>query len=105
MPSPTLSELMAQKAELEKQIAETQKIEHHAALTQIRDLMAQHGLTLADVSGKGRNMRSASKSGGGKVAPKYRDSATGDTWTGRGLKPKWLQSALGTGRSQSDFLI
>lgn len=105
MSSPSLSELMAQKALLEKQIAETQKAEHSAALTQIRDLMAQHGLTLADVSGKGRGMRSAAKSSGAKVAPKYRNPATGDTWSGRGLKPKWLQSAVESGRTLADFLI
>jgi DNA-binding protein H-NS len=27
-----------------------------------------------------------------KVAPKYRDPATGQTWTGRGKAPKWIQN-------------
>ena len=42
---------------------------------------------------------------GKKVAAKYRDPSTGQTWTGRGLKPKWLQAALTTGKSLEDFAI
>ena len=37
---------------------------------------------------------------GGKVAPKYRDPATGQTWTGRGKAPKWID---GKDRSNSLF--
>jgi DNA-binding protein H-NS len=39
------------------------------------------------------------------VAPKYRDSATGATWTGRGKQPKWLASALASGKKIDDFKI
>lgn len=35
---------------------------------------------------------------------KYRNPATGDTWTGRGLQPRWLKAALAEGRSLDDFL-
>ncbi|HZF81016.1 MAG TPA: H-NS histone family protein, partial [Rubrivivax sp.] len=49
--------------------------------------------------------RKPSANAGKKVAPKYRDPATGDTWTGRGLKPKWLAAALNSGRSLSEFAL
>ncbi len=39
------------------------------------------------------------------VAPKYRDSATGATWTGRGKQPKWLAAALASGMKIDDFKI
>ncbi len=39
------------------------------------------------------------------VAPKYRDSATGATWTGRGKQPKWLAAALASGKKIDDFKI
>jgi DNA-binding protein H-NS len=39
------------------------------------------------------------------VAPKYRDSATGITWTGRGKQPKWLSAAIGSGKTLEDFKI
>ncbi|CAB3919708.1 H-NS histone family [Achromobacter xylosoxidans] len=39
------------------------------------------------------------------VAPKYRDQATGDTWTGRGKPPRWLSAAERAGTSREAFLI
>lgn len=39
------------------------------------------------------------------VAPKYRDAATGATWTGRGKQPKWLAAALKGGEKLEDFKI
>jgi DNA-binding protein H-NS len=41
---------------------------------------------------------------GKKVAPKYR-GPDGETWTGRGLKPRWLTAAIETGSKIEDFLI
>lgn len=43
------------------------------------------------------------KGGGGAV--KYRNSGTGDTWSGRGLQPKWLKAALAAGRTLADFEV
>jgi DNA-binding protein H-NS len=39
-----------------------------------------------------------------KVAPKYR-GPDGETWTGRGLKPRWLTTAINKGKRPEDFLI
>jgi DNA-binding protein H-NS len=99
---PTLSELLAQKATLEKQIQETQREERANAIAQIRSLMSEYGLTLADLGGRSVAPR---KGGGGKVAAKYRNTATGDTWSGRGLQPKWLKAELAAGRSLDDFAV
>jgi DNA-binding protein H-NS len=41
---------------------------------------------------------------GRKVPPKYR-SPDGETWAGRGAKPKWLVEALKKGKRMDDFLI
>jgi DNA-binding protein H-NS len=41
----------------------------------------------------------------GRKAPvKYRDRA-GNTWAGRGAKPRWLVAALKKGKKVEDFLI
>ena len=40
-----------------------------------------------------------------KLPPKFRNPETGDTWTGRGLKPKWLEQALAEGKSLDEFLV
>jgi DNA-binding protein H-NS len=41
---------------------------------------------------------------GKKVEPKYR-GPDGETWSGRGLKPKWLTAAIKDGKAIEDFLI
>src|ERR1700693_2104264 len=40
-----------------------------------------------------------------KIAPKYRGPASSDTWSGRGMKPRWLTNELNKGRKLEDFLI
>jgi DNA-binding protein H-NS len=99
---PKLTDLLAQKATLDKQIAEAQRAERGEAIAQIKALMAEHGLTAADLSGRAVK---AGKSGGGKVAAKYRNKATGETWSGRGLQPRWLKAALTGGKKIADFAV
>lgn len=102
----TLNELLAQKAALEKQIIEAQREERSAAIAQVKALMAQFGLTLADLGTRSPAPAPLPrKAAGAKVPVKYRDEATGNTWSGRGLQPKWLKAALADGRSLSDFAV
>jgi DNA-binding protein H-NS len=102
----SLQDLLAKKAALEQEIEATQKRERSDAVNQVKSLMAQYGLSLADLSGK--SSAGGAKGGiakGAKVAPKYRNDATGDTWSGRGLQPKWLKAALASGKKMSDFAL
>ena len=124
MPKSKLQELLAQRAELEKQIAYTQRTERAEAIGQVRMLMSQYGLTLADIGSKVvlgskvtqtrktafpapavKMSRSSKGKKTGKVAPKYRDVTTGQTWSGRGLQPNWLKAALATGRTIAEFKL
>jgi DNA-binding protein H-NS len=98
----SLSDLIAQKEALERQIREAQTTAKAGAIAQVRKLMTDHDLTVADLVPQAKRQ---SPREGSKVAPKYRDPATGSTWTGRGLKPKWLSAALANGKSVEDFLI
>lgn len=102
-----LEKLLHQRAELDAKIQQAQAAARQSAINQVRELMANHQLTLADIQIK--PTRAAKKGamrtgGGGKVAPKYRDGA-GNTWSGRGLRPKWLSAALASGAQLSDFAI
>ncbi|MGA2999406.1 H-NS family nucleoid-associated regulatory protein, partial [Bradyrhizobium sp.] len=41
-----------------------------------------------------------------KVLPKYRNPAVpSETWSGRGKRPRWLESALKSGGTIKDFAI
>ena len=41
---------------------------------------------------------------GKTIAPRYRD-AEGNTWSGRGLQPKWLREALAAGKTLESMRI
>jgi len=41
---------------------------------------------------------------GRKVQPKYR-GPSGETWAGRGARPRWLVAAIKGGKKLDDFLI
>ncbi len=99
----TLKELLAQKEAIEQQIEQTKKSERGAAVNKVRAMMAEYGLTVADLGGKSAGK---SKSGGtGKVPAKYRNVSTGESWSGRGLQPRWLKAALASGKKLGDFVI
>ena len=95
-----LQDLIAQREALDKQIAETRKNELREAIGTIQSLVSEFGLTSADIFGVGRAEKKMDKRTGKKVAPKYRDPATGNTWTGRGRAPTWLE-----GKDKAKFLI
>jgi DNA-binding protein H-NS len=111
---PTLHELLAQKAalenqqaELERRIAETKREERADAIAKVQSLMAEYGLTLADLGARLPAAKPAkpAKGGGTKAAVKFRDATTGQTWSGRGLQPNWLKAALATGRTLDEFRV
>ena len=81
-------DLLKQRELLEQQISEARQREISDAVAQARAIVEEFGLTQQDVFPVGR-ARSAVK--GSKVAAKYRDPATGATWTGRGKAPRWIQ--------------
>lgn len=93
----SLQDLLAQREAIEKAIENARKQEISSAVAQVRTLVAQHGLTVKDVfPGRGQGAAKSTS----KVAPKYRDPATGQTWTGRGKAPKWID-----GKDRQAFAI
>ena len=97
-----LPDLIAQRDALNKAIEEARKTELAEAIARVRTIVAEYGLSAGDVfSGKRRG--GAAKQSGPKVksaAPKYRDPATGKTWTGHGRAPAWID-----GKDKAGFAI
>ena len=100
----SLEELIAQREAIDRQIRSAKSSQRAGAVAQIRQLMQENGLSIEDVA-QPRTSKKAATAGGKKVAPKYRDPVSGATWSGRGLKPKWLVSAIGLGRQASEFAV
>ena len=99
----SLKDLIAQKEALELEIERTKKQNRSDAVAKVRALMDEYGLTPADLALKRSPKLRTGK--GVKVAAKYRNAATGEAWSGRGLQPKWLKAALAAGRKVSDFAV
>lgn len=90
-------ELLAQREQLEQQIAAARQTEITAAVARVRELVEQFQLTADDIF---TTQRAARSTKGTSVAPKYRNPATGETWTGRGKPPRWIAD-----QNRDQFLI
>ena len=100
----TLKALIAERDALDKQLELAQTSAKSAAITQIRALMNEVSLTVADLSTPAP-ARKRIKAPTRKVAAKYRNTETGEAWSGRGLQPKWLKAAVAAGRNPGDFAV
>jgi DNA-binding protein H-NS len=100
-----LQQLIRQKADLERQIAQLNSKGRQDAIDEIRKIMTEHGLTSDDIASPTRARKAGTKLDGTErkaVAAKYKDDQ-GNQWTGRGLKPRWLTAALAAGKKLEDF--
>jgi len=95
-----LKDLLAQRAALDEQISQTKDRERSEAISKVKTLMSEYGLSVADLS-----FRTPKPVKVSKVAAKYRNQATGETWSGRGLQPKWLKAAVAGGAKLTDFSV
>lgn len=89
-------EIRAEIARLETQAEEARHREIASAIAEIKGKMAELGITVADLEGS-RSKKTAKRSG---AEPKFKDPASGATWSGRGKQPKWL-----AGKNRNDYLI
>jgi len=104
-------------ARLRKRADALQQKKRAPAIAQIVRTMREFDITPDDVAtafsrktrtktavgkvGKTTRTASAKKT----IAPKYRDPATGNTWTGRGKPPRWIVAADQDGAGRDQFLI
>jgi len=93
-------ELLAQRAVLEAQIDQVRAIEVTAAVITVKQLVTDFSLTAEDVFPTPGKKTGSGAAKGTKVAAKYRNPETGDTWTGRGKAPRWID-----GKDRDQFLI
>ncbi|MGA1349732.1 MAG: H-NS family nucleoid-associated regulatory protein [Burkholderiaceae bacterium] len=119
---PSYSEIIQQISDLQKQAERQRKEEYSSVLKNIKKQIAEYGITAEELgfasaasskrgpkpgpkTSKARKPRAKRANAGVKVPAKYKDSSTGNTWTGRGKMPKWVSAALASGRSLESMLI
>lgn len=93
----SLKDLLAQQAILQEQIESARKAERAGVIAQIRTIVDEYGLSEEMIFKAGRG---PSPQSGKKVEPKYRNPATGQTWSGRGKPPAWIAN-----QDREQFLI
>ena len=118
-----LIEIQNQIEKLQKQATEIKTREFAITVQDILAKMQAFGITMKDLqSGKGaKGAKGAAKAGrsakvkavkapkagrkaGQPVAAKYR-GPNGETWSGRGLTPKWLTSLIAQGQTKESFAV
>lgn len=103
-----LIEIQNQIEKLQKQASEIRAQEFDKTVQEILAKMTAFGITLKDleaVKGRARKVVStAAKPAAKPAAAKYR-GPNGETWSGRGLMPRWLAALVAQGRSKEEFAI
>lgn len=120
---PTLSELKAEQARIDQLLYSSWLLEREEARKRIAEIAVEFQLSPSIVA---RDVESAQRSAppapavlrppkvelplrkeglAQHVAAKYRRQTTGDTWSGRGPRPKWLRDALEAGSALEEFLV
>ncbi|KVC71743.1 H-NS family nucleoid-associated regulatory protein [Burkholderia ubonensis] len=91
------------KAEAEALAQKVERVRSHerlVALNEVRTKIEQYGLQIVEIYGREKLQELQRQLAPRKIAPKYRDPASGATWSGRGLEPRWIR-----GRNRQEFLI
>lgn len=98
----TYAAIQAEIQKLERQAQAVRKAEISGVVSRIKEAIVAYGLTAEDLGfGGGRGRARAADSGRRKEVvraskrgiAKYRDPATGKTWTGQGRPPAWILAA------------
>ncbi len=91
------ADLQAEITRLQREAESVRAAELAAVVDDIRAKMKAYGITAADLSERKAKRK--------PVKPKYRNPASGETWSGRGRTPRWLAAAEAAGKSREKFAI
>jgi DNA-binding protein H-NS len=96
-----ITQLMAQKEALDKQLAAAQEMETRHVLREIVQKMREYNISLNELMGRkpAAPMVHDSEARTEPVA-KYRDPVSGSTWCGRGRAPHWI-----VGKDREAFVV
>jgi len=97
----SLPELIKLQRDLVPKIKQRQKKAKNDLRKQMENIAKQSGFTFDEIASSSKATRIMSK-----VRPKYANPQDFEqTWTGRGRKPKWVESELENGKELGDLLI
>jgi DNA-binding protein H-NS len=86
-------EIQAKIADLQAQAEVAKREEKQQAVNMARTMISAYGITARDLGLDKAPKAKVGPKPGNKIAAKYRDPASGATWSGRGKTPKWINGA------------
>jgi DNA-binding protein H-NS len=87
--------------ELKRKAEDARKQELASAISEIKKMMAQFGITGEDLGFTSKRKGKARAS----AAAAYRDPVSGKTWSGRGRRPGWVADLEKAGKKLEDCRI
>ncbi len=100
-----LIDIQNQIAILQKQAEEIKAEQFSQTVQEIKEKMAAFGITVADLEeGRGRARKSSPTKSANPAPAKFR-GPNGETWSGRGLMPRWLAALVAGGEPKEAFGI
>lgn len=97
----SIQELQALVNQAQTALTQKQQAARKDVIAQIKELAASIGVTVEIIDNA-----PAKKRGSGSVEAKYRNpNNPNETWTGRGLAPKWMKALMDEGRDKEEFRI
>lgn len=100
-----LASIQLQIEELQKKAAALKAEKFDSSIAEIKALMQTYSITIADLGGgSGKKARAPKQALANKepVAVKF-IGPNGETWSGRGLQPRWLTALVAQGRTKEEF--
>lgn len=94
----SLKELVALNWKIRRAIMQARARERAEVKKKLAELAAANGFSISELLGR----RVTSK---GSIAKYANPDDSGDTWTGRGRKPDWLNARLRKGAKLQDFAL
>lgn len=112
-----LIDIQSQIEKLQRQANDIKAKDFDKTVQDIVGTMRAYGISIKDIQAASTGRAKQKAQPGGKrkgarapaktqltVAPKYR-GPNGETWSGRGLTPRWLNALMEQGQAKEAFLI
>lgn len=108
-------ELQKQIAALTAQAEKARQSEVAGVVARIKEAIAVYGITLADLNLDGSmptqrasapiQVVSRKKAAAGRASVARYQDGSGNSWSGRGPRPRWLREALASGATLESFTV
>ena len=99
----SVTQLRDLQQQIPAEIKRREAVEKVSILNEVRAFAKSRGYAIEDLLGKDLKSKAAT---GNKVKVKYRHPESPELeWTGRGRKPKWVESWLASGASLENLLV